>query len=299
MNTAHTSPTLRDLTVVAGLVGVFWLLAVRFEFSENLHTWGKGYEHLQVDELPLILLVLSLGLAWFAFRRSADVLALLNSNRDLTQRLLTAQEDERRLLAQELHDEIGQACTALRIEAAYITKALPHQTEAAMEAAQRIDQSSLRMHSLARDMLKRLRPPNLDSLGLEASLQELCQSWQQHCRIQCHTLIDAVPVPTPDLLSTCLYRVTQEALTNIAKHAQATQVWVGLSNENRTLTLTITDNGLGLSQARTTHGLGLVGMRERVASLQGHIHFEDAQPGLRIHVQIPLPRPSHDSSFVG
>jgi glucose-6-phosphate-specific signal transduction histidine kinase len=289
MNENATSLALRDLVCVVLLVGCFWLLAMHFEVSESVGLWLKTYERFQLDEMPLTLLVLSLCLAWFAFRRFSDVSTLLASNRDLTHRLMTAQEDERRLLAQELHDEVGQACTALRIEAAYIAKSAHSQPDAAIAAAHRIDQSSLRMHSLARDMLKRLRPPNLDSLGLAASLRELCQSWQQHCHIECHTLIGEVGDALSDACSTCLYRVTQEALTNIAKHAHATQVWISLSADPHILTLSITDNGQGLTQMpSTTQGLGLVGMRERVASLQGRIHFENAQPGLRIHVQLPL-----------
>lgn len=271
------------------IVGVFWALALRFEVSERVAIWLQSYEKFQLDEVPLTLLVLSLSLAWFAFRRFTEAAALLASNRDLTQRLMTAQEDERRVLAQELHDEVGQACTALRIEAAYISKSAHTHPEAVMAASQRIDQSALRMHTLAREMLKRLRPPNLDSLGLEASLRELCQSWQQHGQLDCHTWIDKINEPVDDAIATCLYRVTQEALTNIAKHAKATQAWVRLHADRNVVTLSITDNGEGLTQSvSTTQGLGLVGMRERVASLQGHIHFENAQPGLRIHVQMPL-----------
>lgn len=283
-----TSPAWRDLLRVVVMVGIFWALAVQWELSEKLALWLQNYERFQLDELPLTLLVLSGGLAWFAFQRTHEVSALLEANRHLTQRLISAQEDERRILAQELHDEVGQACTALRIEAAYIGKAIHSNPSAALESAKRIDQSSLRMHSLARDMLKRLRPPSLDSLGLEESLKELCNSWEQHCRIQCHTLINALPNDLPDALSTSIYRVTQEALTNIAKHAKASQVWISLEGSQQVLTLSITDNGQGLQPNQSgSHGLGLTGMRERIASLQGHIHFEDAQPGLRIHVQIP------------
>lgn len=293
MKLTTTSPALRDLLRVLVIVGAFWLLAMQLELSEKLAAWLQSYEHFQLDEMPLTLLVLSISLAWFAFRRSHEASGLLAANRHLTQRLMSAQEDERRVLAQELHDEVGQACTALRIEAAYITKAIHNNPAAALEAAQRIDQSSLRMHSLARDMLKRLRPPNLDSMGLEESLKELCRSWEQHCRTQCHPLIEALPHNLADPLCTSLYRVTQEALTNIAKHAHATQVWVSLSHQQDALTLTITDNGQGLQPTHSsTHGLGLTGMRERIASLQGHIHFEDAQPGLRIHVQVPLAKGS-------
>lgn len=289
MTISATSPALRDLVRVSLFVGAFWLMAMQFELSEKLSSALQSYEHLQLDEIPWTLLVLSISLSWFARRRTAEVSSLLQQNRHLTQRLMSAQDDERRLLAQELHDEVGQACTALRIEAAYILKTVRTNPEDAIAAAQRIDQSSLRMHGLARDMLKRLRPANLDSLGFEASLKELCQSWQQHVHIQCHTLIDPWPDNLPDHLCTSLYRVTQEALTNIARHAQASQVWVGLHIHHGVLTLSITDNGRGLSHTPdATHGLGLVGMRERITRLQGHIHFEDAQPGLRIHVQVPL-----------
>ena len=289
MSASATSPALRDLARVAVLVGAFWLMAMHFEFSESLAHALQNYEKFQLDEMPLTLLVLSISLAWFAFRRISEVSELLTSNRYLTQRLLTAQEDERRILSQELHDEVGQACTALRIEAAYIAKVIHSNPDAALKAVQRIDQSSLHMHSLARDMLKRLRPPNLDSLGFEASLRELCDGWEQQGRIKCHTLIDELRDKLSDHLCTSLYRVTQEALTNIAKHAQATQVWIGLNIVNEVLTLSITDNGHGLAPSQTSpQGLGLVGMRERIASLHGRIHFEDAQPGLRIHVQVPL-----------
>lgn len=285
-------PTLarRDLLGVTLVLGAFVALALRFEFSENLQAWMRGYERVQLDELPLALLVLSLGLAWLAWRRTAEAAALLQANHALTQRLLTAQEDERRLLAQELHDEMGQNCTALRIDAAFLRKALDTDPAAAKEAAERMDQSSLAMHSLARDMLKRLRPPHLDSLGLAASLHALCRSWQQQCRIPCHPLIDVLPPDLPDAVCTCLYRVTQEALTNVARHAQATEVWLSLTLTPGAITLTLTDNGLGLPPFKRAGGLGLVGMRQRVASVQGRLSLQDAQPGLRVHVHVPLPQ---------
>ena len=128
-----SSPALRDLTRVLVLVGGYWALAIYLELSETLVFWLRGYERLQLDEMPLTLLILSISLAWFAFRRFTEASGLLKANRDLTQRLITAQEDERRLLAQELHDEVGQACTALRIEAAYIAKAAATNPDAVLE----------------------------------------------------------------------------------------------------------------------------------------------------------------------
>ncbi len=280
--------SLRDLARVFCLVVVFWALAIYLELSEKLALWLLGYERLQLDEMPLTLLVLSISLAWFAFRRFAEAASLLKTNRHLTQRLITAQEDERRTLARELHDEVGQACTALRIEAAYIAKAAMTNPNAVLEAAGRMDQSVLRMQSLARDLLKRLRPPILDSLGLVESLEELCRNWHRQFGILCLTDFDALQANPPDPVCTSLYRVTQEALTNIARHAQASQVRVALRVDHRYLTLTVTDDGQGLAQTTPVEGLGLIGMRERIASLQGEIHFEDAHPGLRIRAQIPL-----------
>lgn len=285
----RATPARYDLLRLGMVVLAFWFLALHWQLSEKLAAWLQGYEYLQLDEMPLTLLLLSVGLAWFAFRRVREIQRLLTRNRQLTQRLMTAQEDERRLLAQELHDEVGQVCTALRIEAAFINKAITQNPSEALAATKRIDQSSLRMHSLVRDMLKRLRPPNLDSLGFEESLKELCRTWETHCHTECHVLLHNLSPSLRDDVSTTLYRVTQEALTNIAKHAQATQVWVSLSASADALTLSITDNGQGLHPEHvSTQGLGLTGMRERVASLHGHFHLEDAQPGLRIHAQIPL-----------
>jgi hypothetical protein len=144
------------------------------------------------------------------------------------------------------------------------------------------------MQDLARDLLKRLRPPILDSLGLVESLQELCRRWHHQVGIPCLTRFDELRAPPPDAVCTGLYRVTQEGLTNIARHAQASEVRVDLRVSDRLLKLTISDNGLGLAKATWVEGLGLIGMRERIASLKGEIHFEDAHPGLRIRAQIPL-----------
>ena len=294
MKALGRSLALQDLRLVALGVGLFWLMAVQLELSERLARWLQTKEWLQLDEMPLTLLLLSLGLLWFAARRVHEVSGLLARNRLLTQRLLSAQESERRLLAQELHDEVGQACVALRVEAACMAQVAATSPEAVLAAAQRIDSLTLRMHSLARDMLKRLRPPDLDSQGLEASLSSLCRSWQTQHHLACHLHIQTPSQALPDALSIALYRLTQEALTNIAKHACASEVRIDLAQNPRGLTLRISDNGAGVppsplaGEARhQASGLGWIGMQERVASLQGEIFFENAQPGLTVRVQLP------------
>jgi glucose-6-phosphate-specific signal transduction histidine kinase len=295
----------RDAARVTAMVLGFALLTSRLELSERLVPWLRQHEALQLDELPITLLVLSLSLAWFAWRRVGDAQAelterkaaqarvseLLTHNRDLTQRLFTAQEDERRLLARDLHDEVGQACTALRIEATYIAKAAHAQPEQVVSAAQRVDAAAQRMHRLARDMLTRLRPAQLDSLGLESALRELCNSWEGQCGVPCTFVVKRLPVALHDDASISLYRITQEALTNVARHADATQVQVSVVLQSDTLRLCIEDNGCGMpAEGLPVSGLGCMGLRERVASLHGDIAWQDAGPGVRVLATLPLDR---------
>ena len=298
---AGLSRARRDALWVIGGVAVFAALAMQFDLSERITHWHHTFEALQADELSLTLLALALGLVWFAFRRLHDVQAallareqaqqqvaeLLQHNRELTQRLITAQEDERRALSRELHDEIGQTCTALRIEATWISHATPEDWPAVMASAARISDSSAHMHSLARDMLKRLRPPDLDTLGLVGALQALCTQWEEQCGVACG-LYPALNITVPDACGMALYRVVQEALNNIARHAAATQVRVTLSADAHRLELRVQDNGCGMPAAPNHDGLGLLGMRERVAALGGSIRWDDAQPGTCVHVTVPL-----------
>lgn len=287
----------RDLALVVGAVGVFFAVAVSFELSEVVARWGQGYEHLQLDELPLTLLVLSFGLAWFAFRRVGEArlaeernAALLAHNRELAQGLLTAQENERRALARELHDEIGQNCTAIRAEASFIGHAAGTDREGVAASADRIGHISEDLYGLVRAMLRRLRPMALDSLGLEAALQELCESWEEQSGIACGFFPRDLPPELDDDLRIAVFRLVQEGLTNVARHSRADQVRIDLAAEGRRLRLDIADNGCGLADPeRVRPGFGLVGMRERVAGLHGDFALVSAAgEGLRIAVTLPL-----------
>ncbi len=287
----------RDLALVLGAVGLFIALAISFELSEVVARWGQGYEHLQLDELPLTLLVLSVGLAWFAFRRVAEArraeernAALLAHNRELAQGLLLAQENERRALARELHDEIGQNCTAIRAEASFIGHAAGADREGVVASADRIGRISEDLYGLVRAMLRRLRPMALDSLGLEAALQELCESWEEQSGIACGFFPRNLPTELDDGVRIAVFRLVQEGLTNAARHSGADQVRIDLTADGRRLRLVIADNGRGLADPeRLRPGFGLVGMRERVAGLHGDFALVSAAgEGLRIEVGLPL-----------
>lgn len=277
-----------DFLLVLALVLVYGLLAHRLDLSEKLIDWLSRYEPIQLDEMPMMLLLLSMGLTWFAWRRIGEVSALLQSNRALTHMLLSTQEQERRALARDLHDELGQTSTAVRIDIAYIHKVMHTDPQAALKALQSLDGSCQRMQELSRDLLARLRPPQLDELGLEGCLRDLCQRWQERQQIDCQVQMDALAASLPDTVAIHLYRIIQEALTNIAKHAQASKVSVELRVSATLLSLSISDDGRGLPAGLAGSGMGLLGMRERIECLQGQIQFEDAQPGLRICMQVPL-----------
>ena len=147
------------------------VIAVQLELYETFSRWIARYERYQVDELPLALLALAGGLFWFAFRRwrearaelallvvaDARVAELLRHNRELAQQLISLQENERRALARELHDELGQSCNAIRVEAAYIQRCRGDDRVSIVAAAQRIAETAEALYQLVRSMLRRLR----------------------------------------------------------------------------------------------------------------------------------------------
>jgi two-component system sensor histidine kinase UhpB len=296
---AHT-----DLLWVLATVGGFWLLATQYELSESISIFSRGYEPIQLDEMPWALLVLSLGLAWYSWRRTTDAMIeiqerirseikvqeLLTHNSDLAQRLFTAQEDERRALARDLHDEMGQTCTAIRTEAAVLAmgKLSPQDV---LLSAQRISSAAQQVSQMTRNMLQRLRPVALDSMGLAEAMQALCSQWQATSGLSCTFVSDSLPMEIEDYVNVTLYRLVQEALTNVARHAHASQVSVHISQlRSGELLLTIKDNGIGMLDTKANHaGFGLLGMRERVASLGGHLQLTSALgQGLTITARLPL-----------
>lgn len=293
----------KDLLWVLLAVAIFWLYAVNFEWAESVTVYTRGHEPLQLDEVPWALLVLSLGLTWYSWRRTRDaqrevqerirsehkVQELLSHNSDLAQRLFSAQEDERRALARDLHDEMGQTCTAIRTEAAVLSMGKLSFDEV-MASAQRISASAQQVSQMTRNMLQRLRPAVLDSMGLFDAIESLCAQWQVSSGVQCQFQADALLTDTNDYLNVTVYRLVQEGLTNVARHAQASQVIVRISqSDSGDLHLVMHDNGIGMFDVHANHaGFGLLGMRERVASLGGQLQLESTLgQGLKVSVWLP------------
>jgi len=214
--------------------------------------------------------------------------------RDLSLRLINAQEQERRLVAQELHDELGQLLTALKINVDLARRRLPEGTEV---LARRLEEASAltdKVLANVRTMTVELRPTLLDDMGIVPTLR-----WHVK-RFAARTGID-VELDVPDLahrlrpeVETTLYRVAQEALTNVARHAQAGRVEVRLTHEGDTVTLTVVDDGKGFDvsgwneRQQEQPSLGLSGIRERVMLLDGKATIA-SQPGAGTRIEVVLP----------
>lgn len=278
-------------------------MAMIFQVHERLAGWMVRFEAWQLDELPFGLIVLGVGLAWYAWRRQAEAQTLLAQNRELAQQLIAVQENERMALARELHDVMAQHCTAIRLEAAYMQRArglmqrpgaVPAaQLDAICAAAQRAEQTAEQLYQSLRGLLRRLRPPELDELGLVAALQTMCQAWSVRVGVVCvFTAEGQLPVNGTESAiarDTALYRVAQEALSNVMRHAQARQVRVSLTIQDQFLALTVSDDGCGFDGIGHKLGLGLRGAQERAAIFGGQLQLSST-PGAGTCIRLHLPQ---------
>jgi signal transduction histidine kinase len=211
----------------------------------------------------------------------------LARQRELTQRVTEAQEQERTRIARELHDELGQAMTILRMQVGALKPSLDASaSEQLGEALQHIDETA----ELVRRLSHELRPGILDVFGLAAALEwqtERFDSPSLRARFDDETEDAAADLPKP--LATALFRIYQEALTNCARHSGASAVTCTLANEGGgALVMTVRDNGRGLSRTSEAGALGFLNMRERVFPWDGTVEIDGPEgEGVTITVTIP------------
>ena len=246
-------------------------------------------------------------------RLTSEVLQRTRQLTELTHHLQTAREDERARLARDLHDELGALLTSAKLDTARLRSRLV----AGIAAASPVAEDSLeRLSHLTRTLdsviaLKRritedLRPSSLDHLGLAVTLQILAREYGASAGVQVHLALSEAPLsPSAE---TAAYRIVQEAVTNISKYAQATQVWIGLGRQGDCVFLTVRDDGLGFDTAvPRSQRYGLVGMRFRAEAEHGRLRLESAPGrGTRLTLTLPLsgplsaqpaaPRESHAST---
>ena len=218
--------------------------------------------------------------------RTAELEASQARMQQLAEQVITTQEQERRDLSRELHDEAGQMLITLKYSLATCLQELPEGSEASrlnlQEALTTLDNTI----NQVRDLAHSLRPPALDVAGLDLSLKELCQ--EISARTQLHVEYDGKPLPPlPDEIGISLYRIVQEALTNVLKHARATRVKVWLEYLHGQLLVTVSDNGQGMA-AEAKEGIGLLGMRERIKLLDGELVLSSPRgKGTKLLVRVP------------
>ena len=212
------------------------------------------------------------------------------SNRHLTQQLIQVQEEERKSLARELHDEIGQHLTAIHVDASAILKAKT--VESSKESASAIDTVTRQMMDIIHDILQRLRPSGLDELGLEAALADLINGWHhRHQSIEIDYQIRGSFNHLDETILITIYRLIQECLTNIARHADATNMVIDVCRSKDTILLSIKDDGNGFDTSIKPKGFGLAGMKERVESLMGKFEVEShLRQGVSIKIELPSVR---------
>lgn len=298
----------KDAIKLSLLVLFFYLIVLKINLAETLAERLEKFEYLQLDEVPFLLLFIAISLAWFAWNRVAEQTKeimlrisaekinaqLLAENKALTQHVLKVQELERLQLARDLHDDIGQYLLAIRLDATSLTKDADNPDEF---PARRILSNAGHIQKMTRMLMRRLRPAPTNSQSCVDAIHLMIQEWQhQQASVTFELHISKQVSHFPEQVSVAVYRLIQEALTNIAKHAQAKHVSVSLdfvaspsARHQQLLCLKIKDDGKGLDAHSVSHGMGLIGMRERISAVNGEFLLYSNMPqGLVVCAKIPI-----------
>lgn len=247
---------------------------------------------LDVTGTVLLTLCVLVGLAvLFLYRRASDDLVRAQDRmRRLSDSIIEGQEEERAAVSRELHDELGQLLTALQLDAAWLGERLRGADDGARARARAICDLSDQAIDEVRRLAARLRPGALDKLGLVDALEWYVGDFEKRTGIACrfrHAGVARVNDPA----ATATYRITQEALTNVARHARATRVDVSLEAKDGCMVLAVEDDGRGfdLRALRETGGLGVAGMRERAALIGGALDVRSRPgEGTRVALRVGL-----------
>ena len=252
-----------------------------------------------------LCVVLGFLVAWFSLRHAArleratvaqyeEVTQAKREMEQLSARLLEIEEDSRRRLSRELHDEIGQTLAVLEIELSHAQSLTDDSQPGIRDRLRRARELAGKTVQTVRNISLLLRPALLDDLGLVPALQWLLEDFERRSGVSCEFSENGVQDLLPDSVKTCVYRVVQEALHNCEKHAEASQVRVAVRQAADQIGVEIEDNGRGLElntkgMPGRNAGLGILGMRERAARVGGGIALESSPGrGTRISLQIPL-----------
>lgn len=241
---------------------------------------------------PLASIAIQNALVYEQILRAEKALQDSNSQlRALAARIQTIREEERSDIARELHDELGQALTALKMDLTSLLNRLPRRSTELRERAQNMSDQIDATIKTVRRLSSQLRPGMLDDLGLGPSIEWYAHEFQTRTGIECQVSIPQEDLALDQTLAIALFRIVQEALTNVARHANAKNVALQFDAQKDVLALRIQDDGIGidLDRARGKHSLGLLGMRERAEMINGTLEiFGQPGEGTTVIVQVPL-----------
>jgi two-component system sensor histidine kinase UhpB len=298
----------RDIVLIVAVALVAAWVCAKFNLSEALLNWTRPFERLQLDELPAVLLVIAVSLIWFSsrryleakrqllLRRAAEALLerALAENQRLAQQYVDTQENERKALARDLHDELGQYLNAIKLDAVSIRESMavpPGVRDVSRAMIANID----RVYDVVTGLIRQLRPVGFDDLGLAAAVEHCVDDWRSRLpQTAIELSVGGDLAALDESRGLVLYRLVQEALTNIARHSRATRVEIRIdagrsANAARCVEILIADNGVGADLGAPRLGLGLVGMRERVSALGGSISLASERgAGFQVKATVPM-----------
>jgi signal transduction histidine kinase len=241
-------------------------------------------------------LLLAAGCSLYIFRierqngrRYQEVLKARRTLEQLSARLVDAQETERRTISRELHDQVGQTLNAVLVETANLAKRIQADDTVSLRYLDNIRRFADSSVNSIRDIALLLRPSMLDDLGLMPALEWQAREVSRRSGIKMTVTAGNVPELLPDEMSTCIFRVVQEALQNVSRHSGAKSATVTVRKDDSSLFLSVEDDGSGFDTEKT-RGLGMLGMQERVRQLGGQFNIQSTPgKGTAVHVMLSLP----------
>jgi two-component system sensor histidine kinase UhpB len=205
----------------------------------------------------------------------------------LTKKIINTQEEERKVIARDLHDDLSQSVTTIQVLASSVNAS--KKISSAHLAAKSILETTQSIRKVIRNIMQNLRPGCLDELGLRIALKDFLQGWEkQNPSIQLQAKLQYSDINPSETVSIAIFRTLQEALTNITRYANASEVRVTLQLSDDYVSLEIEDNGLGFDPNGVIYGFGLLGIRERIEGLSGKFNLE-TQLGMGTKIQVVLP----------
>jgi len=230
--------------------------------------------------------------------RTQELSSASQALRELSARILQAQDDERRRLARELHDGVGQLLVAASMEMANVAAARDHSSSELAASTTTLESLIAQVNREIRTMSYLLYPPLLDEVGLKSALTEYVHGFEQRSHIEVSLEVSSHLTRLERDLELCLFRIVQECLTNIHRHSQSKTATIRITCDHSTLTLEVCDQGKGMSPEKLAQiqskgsGVGIRGMRERVRPFGGQIGFKSDSSGTVVSVVVPTLRPS-------